>query len=446
MTFGGGLAGRVIDASEQQPEAGLAVEIYNALGALVAAPITDADGQFGVRGLAGGRYFARTRNSRGLVDEVFDGFSCTPFPCSTGLGTPLQVGGGLIEGINFALEAGSELNGTVTDQFSNPLPTGEVVLYDEQGREVKRGPITDGTWRLTGIANGTYFAVVLNGSGLIDELYQRLPCPGGRCDVTQGTPITVPQASAEPAGSDRTAREPGNGPLAFVLERGSRITGILLDPDGNPLANATVSFFNADGELVGSTQTDGLGEFISGAAFSAGDYYVATTDGEARGVTTGSFVNVAYREPDSLACPLSCDVTRGTAVSLDGQFDSSQLVLRVLDGGALSGRAVDGSDRGLVGAQIEIFDAQGRLVGLTSLGTDGNWEIDGLPDGGYTVVVRNDLVSNLDDVVVGAGFCDGDCDPSVDTVFTISGGEPDSDVDIILAREDVIFQSRFQAD
>ncbi|NDY96301.1 carboxypeptidase-like regulatory domain-containing protein [Wenzhouxiangella limi] len=440
LTFGGGLAGSVT-TSDAVPVSSLSVEIYNALGHIVGMRDTDENGDFVLRGLSGGRYFARTRNSRGLIDQVFDGLGCTPLPCVTGLGTPLELDGGLIEGVDFTLAAGNSLSGTVTDQFGNPLPTGEVVLYDETGREVKRGIITDGEWRLTGIADGSYYAVVLNGSGLIDELYDRLPCPGGRCDITQGTAIPVPQLDA--AETDSSGRTAGSGPLVFELQRGSRIRGVLQGPDNTPLVNATVYFFNNTGEVVGSSQTDGIGEFVSEAAFSEGNYYLATSDGETRGVTTGGYVNVAYQD---LPCPLECDVTEGVAVELDGQFDRDDIVLRVLEGGALQGRAVDGQDAGLVGAQVEIFDQQGRLAGLATVGTSGDWRIDGLPDGIYTVVLRNDLVEAFGDYVVGSGFCDGDCDPSVGTVFTISGGEPESDVDIILARDEVIFQSRFQAD
>ncbi|MFP4278074.1 MAG: carboxypeptidase regulatory-like domain-containing protein [Wenzhouxiangella sp.] len=448
LTFGGGLAGTVT-TGDAAPVSSLSVEIYNAVGSLVGTPRTDANGDFILRGLAGGRYFARTRNNRGLIDQVFDGFTCTPFPCVTGLGTPLELGGGLIEGVDFTLATGNELLGTVTDQFGNPLPSGEVVLYDETGREVKRGAISDGEWRLTGIADGTYYAVVLNGSGLVDELFERRPCPGGRCDVTEGTPIVLPDDAAPErlAGgteSGRTTRAAGDGPLAFELQNGSRIRGILETPEGNRLTGATVFFFNAEGEVIGSSQTDGLGEFISQAAFTEGDYYVATTDGETRGVTTGGYVNVVYGETDPIACPLACDVTQGTAVELGGQFDSEIITVRVLDGGTLSGRAVDESDSGLAGAEIEVYDSQGRLSGTATVGTSGNWRVDGLPDGGYTVVVRNDLVRALADAVVGAGFCADDCDPSTGTVFSITNGEPESDVDIILAREDVIFQNRFQ--
>ena len=449
LTFGGGLAGSVTTLDEA-PVSSLSVEIYNAVGSLVGTPRTDASGQFILRGLPGGRYFARTRNSRGLIDQVFDGFGCTPFPCVTGLGTPLVLGGGLIEGVGFTLAAGSELQGNVTDQFGNPLPTGEVVLFDERAREVKRGLIADGQWRLTGIADGTYYAVVLNGSGLIDELYERKPCPGGRCDVTEGTAIIVgdPAASPESVASrsvpDRNGRAAGDGPLEFTLQRGSRIRGLVQDPIGSSLANVRVSFFNDRGALIGSTRTDALGEFVSESAFSPGDYYIATTDGETRGVTVGGYVNVVYNGDEALACPLECDVTEGSRINLDGQFDGDGIVLRVLVGAALTGKAVDNLGNGLVGAVVEVFDTDGRLAGQATVGTSGVWSVDGLPDADYTVVLRNDLVQAFDDYLVGPGFCSGECDPSAGTVFTIRNGEPDSEVDIILAREDVIFQSRFQ--
>ena len=451
LTFGGGLAGSVSRVDEGSVSS-LNVEIYNAVGSMIGSSRTNASGDFIFRGLPGGRYFARTRNTRGQIDQVFDGFGCTPFPCPTGLGTPLELEGGLIEGVDFILSPGSELDGIVTDQFGNALPTGQVVLFDERGRELLRGPVIDGEWRLTGIADGEYFAVVLNGSGLIDELYNRQPCEGARCDVTEGTPIIVDAAddgearAAQRSEGGRAVRRAADGPLTFELQRGSRIRGQVQAPDASQLANVTVYFFNDAGDVIGSARTDALGEFVSESAFSEGRYYVATTDGETRGVTSGGFVNVVYGDPDPVECALECDATEGTPVELDGQFDGESIIVRVLDGGGLAGSAVDGNDTGLVGAQIEVFDSEGRLSGTASVGSSGNWRVDGLPDGSYTVVVRNDLVASFGDYIVGFGFCSDACDPAKGSEFVIRDGEPESEVKVRLEREDVIFQSRFQAD
>ena len=446
LTPGGGITGHITDGAAD-PLGALEVDIFNHLGSTVASVITDAVGEYLVRGLPEGRYFVRTRNTRGFIDRLFDGIDCTPGPCTVGTGTPVDLGGGIAGGVDFSLQPGSELSGTATDQFGNPLPGGEVVLFDSLGREVKRAGISGGNWSLTGLADGSYFLVILNGSRLVDELFDDIPCPGAGCDVTQGTSLTVGAAPATVAqkdgnrGSVKATVSVSDGPLDISLEPGSLIRGRVNGPDGAGIAGAEVTFFNDSGEVVGSAVANGVGEYESESAFSAGTYFAATSDGEQRGVG-GGLVNALFEGAD---CPLECDpTTSGTEIGLAAEVDRDNIDFALAAGGGLTGITVDDLSNPLPGATIEVFDDQGRLAGTATVDSLGNWMVDGLPNGEYAVVLRTDLLSEFTDFVIGAGRCSGDCDPAAGATFTVSAGS-EGDVDPIeLIPEAIIFRSDFE--
>lgn len=443
---GGGIAGGVTN-SAGDPLGALQVAVFNRLGANVASVNTNAAGDYTARGLPDGRYFVRTSNNRGLVDELYEDFGCTPAPCIVGTGTSIDLSGGIVGGVDFSLAPGSAIAGTATDQFGNPLPSGEVVLFGQLGREIKRAPINSGTWSLSGIADGTYFLVVLNGSRLIDELFADTPCPGGQCDVTEGTPLIVGEPPSDPTafgtfgGKTRAARSVGDGPIDFTLEPGSLLRGRVTDADGEGIAGATVRFFNDSGEVIGRASTDGTGEYESNSAFSAGSYFAATADGLERGIGNG-LVNQLY---SGAPCALECDVTTGTEIVLDGQSDAESIDFSTSVGGSLSGLAVDGADNGLVGTEIQVFDASGQLAGKAAVDSLGHWKVDGLPDGDYFVLLKTDLLEQYDDFVVGSGLCQT-CDPATGTAFTVSESSDEQVGSIVLTRGDIIFFSDFQDD
>ena len=443
LTEGSGIAGTVESTAGDLLSA-LDIEVFNNLGQPVATTTTDVGGNYSAEGLADGRYFVRTRNNRSLVDEVFDNVTCTPGPCVPGTGDAVDLAGGIVSDIDFALEPGSSFDGTATDQFNNPLPFGEVVLFDQSGREVKRADILDGEWTLSGVAQGSYHLVVQNGSRLIDELFADLPCPRSRCNVTEGQLLVVGAApatvqSSGSRGSVKATVSVEDGPINVALESGSLIRGRVTGPDGG-IAGAEVTFFNDQGEVVGSATANGAGHYESASAFNAGTYFAATSDGEQRGVGDG-LVNALY---EGASCALECDPTTGMPIELDAQSDVEGIDFAIAEGGAIRGLAVDDLANPLPGATIEVFDEQGRLAGTTTVNSLGNWKVDGLPDGEYTVVLRTDLFSEFTDFVIGAGRCNGDCDPTAGATFTVSAGS-EGDVDPIeLIPEAIIFRSDFE--
>jgi len=449
LTPGGGISGRVTN-SAGSGQASLRVELFNASAAEIGSVMTSADGSYQIQGLADGRYFARTDNQRGLIDEVFDDIGCTPSPCGIALGHTIEVdGGALAELVDFELAEGSTLAGVATGPFGNPLPDGSVVLFDDQGREVERTPIDNGAWSFDGIADGSYFLVVLNGSGLVDELFDNIPCPGASCDVTQGTsaqvagdgsaPIVTAGQAAVPAMAPGATRA-GTFGISFALESGSRIRGRLVGPSSQGLADAVVFFFDSQGDPAGQATTDATGAFESDAAFPAGSYFVATANGDERGVG-GGLVNALFA---GSPCPLECDVTFGQAIQVDGTADEQLPDLTLSAGGAVAGTVNDDLGNPLTGAEVRLFDAGGNLAGTAAVDSTGAWTVDGLPTGSYTVLLETTLLTEFDNFVFGAGACTENCDPDPGQTTAVTAPGQVSGVDFRLFPAAVVFRDSFE--
>jgi hypothetical protein len=174
----------------------VAVWIHDASGRGVTGGTTDGSGIFTtVDGLVSGTYYARTSNTLGYGDELYNGIPCPGGACSVTTGTPIVVTAGApATRIAFALAAGGRIGGAVTDAGTGlPVAGTRVRVYDSAGRSVA-SEITDasGAWATsTGLPSGTYYARTESAPGHVDELYDDVPCPLGVCTVTGGTAIPV---------------------------------------------------------------------------------------------------------------------------------------------------------------------------------------------------------------------------------------------------------------
>jgi hypothetical protein len=181
-------------------------------------------------------------------------------------------------GINFTLEAGGRISGSVTDSATS-LPVGGVTveIYNSSGTLVTSA-LTDATGNYTTRANmptGTYYARAANNIGYLTKLYNNVTCLA--CDVTIGTPISV-TAGATTAG------------INFALDAGGRIVGAVNSiTDLTPIPQAGVEIYNSSGTLVGSTVSGPLGNYTS-PALPAGTYFARTTN--SRGFTNKLFNNI----------------------------------------------------------------------------------------------------------------------------------------------------------
>jgi len=428
LPAGGAISGQVTDGSNGLP----AVEVlaFDLAGFLAGRGVTDASGAYTIGGLENGSYKVRTVNSGGFVDEVFGGASCSPSPCVLSAGSSVSVIGATVSGIDFSLSAGGSISGTATDQFGNPLISGSARLLDQNGIELDTFSITEGVWTFDGLADGTYFLLIENDLGLIDELYAGVPCPAGACDVPAlGTPIVL--------GGGRLLRDASAG-IGLELSRGASISGRVVDESsGDPIIGATVYVRDTQGRLVAAGITDGLGDYRTGASLPDGDYYVSTASGQQRGVGD-NYINELY--PD-VPCALDCDLTLGDQITISGS-DVEAIDFGLVRGAGVSGQVLQLGVGPLEQVEIRFFDTAGRLAGVRRSDSQGRYLLDGLPAGSYFAHTVN--VFGLQDVTLGDVPCGGSCDPLAGQSVTVPPIGVTTQVDFNLNVRDEVFADRFE--
>jgi len=296
---GGKISGSITDAMTALPivsDNGVQVQFYNSSGLVVGGGLYDFDTMTyrAARALPPGSYAVRTGSMFSgtfpspYVAEKYNDIPCPGLSCDLTTADVAVTADMTTTGIDFALDSAFSFSGTVTELSStNPIPDVYVLVYDSLGNfansaitsDGSNGPV--GSFEVTGLPAGTYYARTNNGSdlpffgirevpgaGWIDILYNGIACPGGGCDVTTGTPIVLGSAPAfAGAATD----------YDFTLVQGATISGQVVDVDlGSPIPEVIVNVFDASGDSFGRYETDGNGRYTT-SGLPAGTYYLTTT-------------------------------------------------------------------------------------------------------------------------------------------------------------------------
>ncbi len=211
LTVGGVISGTATDAGTGAPLSGILVEVYNTAGKDLAYAVTSASGVYSVTrlstgnsGLPTGTYYLRASGAS-YVDEVYKNLPCPNYSCSPTSGTGVSLTAGATSGgIDFSLDAGGAITGTLTDaRTETPLANVSVWVYNASGSNVGyTSSNASGVYTASRLPTGTSYVRTSNKLGYTDELYSNLPCPGGSClPYTNGTGVTV-TARATTSGID----------------------------------------------------------------------------------------------------------------------------------------------------------------------------------------------------------------------------------------------------
>ena len=194
LAAGGRISGTLTNEAGGAPIANASVGIFNQIGTSLDFVNTNGLGQYLSTGLPTGWYFARTSNNLGFRNELYDDIPCVPF-CTPTNGTPISVTVGMTTtNVDFALQSGGAISGSVTVAGSGtPLASIRVSVHTSTGAFATNA-LTDGNGNYTvpGLSPGTYYAksAVTGGQFYLDELYQEMPC-APTCSVTSGTQLVV---------------------------------------------------------------------------------------------------------------------------------------------------------------------------------------------------------------------------------------------------------------
>jgi hypothetical protein len=429
LPVGGFIAGTITNGTGT-PIENVSVSVFSAAGGPpVASGFTNANGVYKTGGVPTGSYFVKTNNSKGFIDQLYQGKNCSVCNPTTGTPVGVTVGQGT-SGIDFALTPGGRISGTITSsENSQPLPGVNVSFFNASGQQVGNAQ-TDGTGKFLtfgGLPTGTYYAKTNNSQGLVDKIYNNILCAA--CSAATGTPISV-TVGAETTGVD------------FALAAGARIGGTITDSSsGAPVANARVDVFASNGFFVTSAQTGSNGKYVTNAGMGAGTYY-------ARANTAQGHIAKMYNNVD---CPV-CSPLKGTPIVLTASQSVSNIDFALAAGGLISGTVKDQVTGAPIGAgeglfvNVQIFNANNNLVATAGVDPAGRYTSGtGMPSGTYYArTINNQGYINK---LYGNSICLGEskpggaggglgapaCVPTSGTPIPVTVGQTTQNIDFTLA-------------
>ena len=347
---GQALAGKAVDNASGTPLAGIPVLVQSStLKRERFQTTSDENGAFAVGGLREGDYTIIADDP-----EWISSGEPVAFKVEDGKETPR---------VQVPVEPGGLVMGRVTDADSGELLAGVKIFTYPQPREIVRyrtmDTDADGTYILAGLPSGNY-----NICWSPPEGYPRL------FDGKNAKEIRV------------VAGETVSG-VDFALSHGIRLTGKVVDADGNPVPRAKVN------GVIGQDYHDHVGCDKSGRFLLPG-----------LPPTTG--LELIARKHDRISAPVG-----PLTISLEG---NAPLTIELGPAGAIKGTATDEAGRPLPKADIYVSHHDAPRLAWDGLRTDENgaFSVTGLLPGPTTVrVTPKDMNINegtkYEDIVVPAG-------------------------------------------
>lgn len=387
LARGGQITGRVTDATTGAGIGNMTVVIMDASGRQLVTTTTSnlpaTLGNYGTTGLLGGTYLARILGSPATpyVPEVFDNLTCVP--CRVTDGTPIEVTIGVVtSNVNFALDAGGRLSGTIRDSTTLlPLTTIFVDVFNSSGVNVgfTTASGVPGTFTSVGLPAGNYVArtralqsTAPASQGYVNEVYNNVTCSG--CNPLSGsTPIAVNVNQITPN-------------IDFLLDWGARIAGHVQDDGtGQPIQNVFVQLFNSRGLQASIATTNASGDYLSPEGLAPGNYHAGTSNGL-------GYINELF---DGLRCPGGsiCTPTSGMEIPVgapDTVADNVDFSLQL--GGRIAGMITDAATLApLGGVSAVAYNTAGIAAGGGVSDATGAFITSGLLPGTYHVGTNNSI-------------------------------------------------------
>jgi protocatechuate 3,4-dioxygenase beta subunit len=320
------------------------------LAATISGKVTDTSG----KALAGicvsaagagpnGQNLGATTNSNGMYaitglpantyTVTFSACSGADYVSKTIANVQVTPGNTAIE--NASLATGGIISGKVTDSAGKPLVgacVGAILSGTDQGPGATTG--SGGTYTIAGLPSGTY-SVQFNG------------CSAGNYvgKTINGVKVAAAQTATESAS----------------LALGGTISGKVTDSSGKPLAGICVSAFLSGSQAGAGANTDSTGAY--------------TFSGLAPGTYTVTFASCGVGNYATQTLP-AVQVTAGKTTTQNA---------KLAPGGTISGKVTNSSAKPIAGACVSAV-ASGTSQGPgTSTDANGNYTLNGLGTGTYTV-------------------------------------------------------------
>ncbi|MBI2567362.1 MAG: hypothetical protein HYV63_10055 [Candidatus Schekmanbacteria bacterium] len=396
-------------AVARAPLGGVRIRLRDAGGALTGpTAISDAaTGVFHAGPVSAGTYHVQAAPAQGLnrVGQYYAGQS------TEASATDVVVADAEVTGIDFALATGGMAEGTITSSAGGPVNVAKIEVYDLAGTQYEIDQVTtlpDGTYRVDGLPNASWFLRALPPVGLGDaaQFY-------GQALVLEHAQVFATAAGAISGGID------------VQLAAAASVTGSVVDDQSSaPLAGFDIDIWDAGWNriLLSGDQTAADGTFDIGG-LPAGDYYLRV---DSDPTAQQGYVDVYY---DGSGGQVSDALNAGT-LAMVPPAATTGLDFRLRKGGAIEGRITrDDTQNGVTGVSLRLYDGGGALVPETlSSGTNGVYHWGGLADGQYHLYAQTRV--DGDGAVLLAEYYNDASNLADATAITITSGGTRAGIDI----------------
>ena len=345
------------------------------------------------------------------IDEIYAGLIWAGNSVTSGTVIPV-TSGMTTSGIDFPLEVGGSITGTVTHAVTmTPIEGVGVSVYHSSGAQLWTvGTDAAGNYQIPRLPDGSYFVAVDGPSDLINEVFDNVPFFDG-FNVRVGTPIVVSTAAVTPN-------------INFALSPGGGIAGTVTDASTLlPIEGVEVIITDATGREVMDASTDATGAY-SVSGLPTGTYYARTDEAD-------GYINVTY---GGAFCPIFCRATDGTPIPVTAGSVTSPIDFALVAGGRVSGRITDAATTDPIGPSAAvIYSEAGVPVAYAEPDGAGDYLTrSGLPTGNYYARTIN-RGGYQDQIYSGLGFCVPDCHVTSGSVIVVTQGVTTTGVDFALS-------------
>jgi 5-hydroxyisourate hydrolase-like protein (transthyretin family) len=267
--------------------------------------------------------------------------------------------------INFGLSSGN-ISGTITcSDCESSGSSIQLKIYDTDWNVIQSTSAWiyagSGTYSTDGLLPGEYY-VGVKAPGYSDHYYNNALSRSGAIAVTVGQDATTENIDFDLGSGQATGSISGRVTSAF---------------NASVLSDISIEVFDSNWNYVASGTTDwDSGEYII-EGLPAGDYYLRTN-------RAYGFVNKYYDDAASASGAIAVTVTENT--------DTPHIDFALDAGLTIYGRVFDNSNQKFIqGVQVNAYDLNWALAGTGVSDYQGNFSIDGLAPGEYSLRTHNNL-------------------------------------------------------
>jgi len=381
--------------------------------------ITDDTGDYTISGLTTGVYYVRTDVSGiNYIDEWYDNVTVTNGDGIPAEAQPVAVTGGVTTAnIDFALELGGAIAGTVSDTSTNLVGLSNIWVdaCDASGESLGDA-VTDanGDYEIVGLFSGSYYVRTDSfGQNYADEWFDNVPVING--EVPEGASPVLVSAGWTTNNVD------------FALAVGATFSGTVVDSNTQTVSDVWVDAYTSDGEMVRSDYTDVNGNYAI-VGLPDGVFHARTYVGELNYVDEW-YDDVAVTGWDIPAEAAALFLTSGV-VRTDIDFS-------LADGGRIAGTVTNMSGTLLAGIDVDVYTEDSTWTGRGTTDTNGNYAVQGLLGQAYYLRTeagdRNYIDEWYDDVIATDTFV-----PTNALSVAVTSGATAAGIDIGLAAGGII--------